>query len=81
MSMLEFRKLRKCRNYKVGDKVWFEYVEGFTSMGAVMSINVGIVEYLPDEYSVRYGIKPLDADEDTFCIIEVMARDMRKFRG
>ena len=80
MTYSEFSKIRRSSRYKVGDKVWFERIVSFSNTGARTAIEMGTVEYLPDDYSCFYGIRPCSTDEDTFCIIDTLPRDMRKVR-
>lgn len=74
MSYSEFLKIRKSPRYKVGDKVWFfDLVSG--------KVGSGTVEILPDEYSVFYGIRPLETPQDVWCIVNLLPGDIRKMRG
>lgn len=81
MTTLEFSKRRRTSEsrYKVGDKVWFDYVT-FDSWRVVHTIKAGIILYLPDKYSCHFGVRPLDTPKGTFCSLNVLAKDMRKFR-
>ena len=80
MTYSEFIHRRKSSTYKVGDKVWFYNITGFTSMGAKTEIQAGVVIYTEDDYSAFYGVRPLDTAEDTYCEVRVLKTDMRKFR-
>lgn len=74
MSFSEFVKIRKSSKYKVGDKVWFyDIVSG--------KIGSGIIEILPDKYSVFYGVRPLNTPEDEWCIVDLLPVDIRKMRA
>lgn len=81
MSLSEFLSRRRSSAYKLGDYVYFEHVAYFDNMGGHTAISVGVVIDLPDDYTIKYGVRPLlSTPEDTFCMINVLPRDMRKLR-
>lgn len=81
MTYGEFRKIRRCSKYKLGDKVYFEMTTGYNEYCLpVQEITVGIIVDLPDNSTVFYGVRPIDTDEDTYCRISVRAENMRKVR-
>ena len=80
MTYGEFVKRRRSSTYKVGDKVWFFHVVGFTDCGAKTAVDAGIIEYTEDNTTLFYGVRPLSTPEDTHCVVSVPKEDMRKFR-
>lgn len=81
MTKLEFIKRRKSSSFKLGDYVYFEHMSGQTEYKTVKTdISVGIVIDLPDDYTIKYGVCPLDTPEDTFSMIFCLPRDMRRLK-
>ncbi len=79
MTHSEFIKRRKSSKYNIGDKVYFEHILGWNANGLPISkIDIGIVESLPDSCSVFYGVSLMNTD--SFCLIDVLPRDMRKMK-
>ena len=81
MSYSEFIDRRRSSKYSVGDYVYFERITGYSDIGLpVRTISVGTIRFVEDETTCFYGVRPLDTPEDTWCIIDVLPRDMRKLR-